>query len=82
MLVIVNKLKHMACYAHQHEILGHRHFNLPVCALKDFRYWSHISITTTHGNKLLLICSEKNDGKKNEKKKKQLERQLQSFLHY
>ena len=43
---------HMACQSHSHEISGQRHNNLPVCPIKDSRFWSHMSKRTAEGKKL------------------------------
>ena len=40
-------LKHMACFAHTHEISGCRHNDWPVCPKMDSRSWSHMSTRTT-----------------------------------
>ena len=47
-------LKHIACHASTCEISGHRHYNLPVCPMKDSRSWSRISTRTTDGTYLNL----------------------------
>ena len=49
-------LKHMACYAHAHEISGRRHNSLPVCPMKDSRPWSHICTRAADGTYLKNVC--------------------------
>ena len=62
--------KHMACHAHAHETSRRRHKNLPVCPLKDIRFWSHMSRRTTDRNYFKTFASpyRNNDEKEKEKK--------------
>ena len=62
--------KHMACHAHAHETSRRRHKNLPVCPLKDIRFWSHMSRRTTDRNYFKPFASpyRNNDEKEKEKK--------------
>ena len=58
---------YMAWHTLSHKLLGYRHNNFPVCSMKDFQSWSHMSTTTTDGN---FIKTFKQGW------------QLQSVLHY
>ena len=42
--------------SHTHEISGYRDINLPLCPIKDLRYWSHLSATTTDQNYIKKSC--------------------------
>lgn len=45
-LSLMFSLKHMVYDALSHKISVRRHISLPVCPMKDFEYWSHMSKTT------------------------------------
>ena len=62
--------KHIACHAHAHETSRRRHKNLPVCPLKDIRFWSYMSRRTTDRNYFKNFCQsvqkQQREGKREE----------------
>ena len=70
----------MASYAHTHEISGPRQNNLPMCPMKDVRYWLHMSTLTTDGNYIKVFAGpfrETETRRKNRRLKKQKQQESQ-----
>ena len=75
----------MTCHALTHETEARRHISLPVCPMKGVRYWSRMSTSTTDGSdfkKFGQSVRPETATRKKRRKRKKLERQMQSFLHY
>ena len=74
-LLFITKAQSMTC-SHTQNFLLIWHSGLPVCPMKEFRYWSRKSTTTTVLKKGFANLSRNSDEKEKEKKICQ----LQSFL--
>ena len=75
-------LKYMECNALTHKISGYKHNNKPVCPMKDFRSWLHMSTRATDGSYFKTFHQFVQKRRREGKRKQKLEWQLQSFLRY